>query len=102
MSDTDTDHLRRIAGGIDAYEFYVWTVLYFRCDGCDASLDCPITEQDTEAPEGPWMRRSAHQAHSLGWYVPPLSPDGSLTVFALCPRCTQTRGLTIPNATGNV
>ena len=70
MCGSDTDHLPRIAGGIDAYEFYVWTVLYFRCDGCDASLDCPITEQDTEAPEGPWstVARAKHIA-SAGMFL---------------------------------
>jgi hypothetical protein len=101
MRSADTEQIPRVGGELDAYEFYVWVVLFFRCDGCDTSLDCPVTEDDTEAPGGAWMRNQARRAHGLGWYVHPLGPDGGLTVFALCPDCVQTRGVIIPDATGN-
>ena len=101
MSSTDAQQIPRVGGGLDAYEFYVETVLHFRCEHCATSLDCPVTDEDTEAPSGAWMRHHARRAHDLGWYVHPLSPDGALTVFALCPTCAEARKLTIPNATGN-
>ena len=56
-----------VAGGLDAYEFYVWFQLYFLCHECGESLDCPVADDDTEAPEGEWMRRNAERARSLGW-----------------------------------
>ena len=99
MSSADAQQIPRVGGGLDAYEFYVEVMLYFLCASCDASLDCPVTDQDTDAPSGAWMRHQARRAHSLGWYVHPLSAAGGLTLFALCPVCSRARRLTIPNAT---
>jgi len=102
MSSADAQQIPRVGGDLDAYEFYVETVLCFHCDGCGTSLECPVSDEDTEAPSGAWMRHHARRAHGLGWYVYPLSSEGALTVFALCPTCAEARGLTIPNATENV
>jgi hypothetical protein len=95
VSSTNAQHIPRFSGGIDAYEFYVWLVLYFCCDGCGASLECPVTEQDHDAPGGAWMRHHAQRAHSLGWYVHPLSAAGGLIATAFCPACSEARGLTV-------
>src|SRR5688572_24494441 len=85
-----------IAGGVDAYEFYVEFQLYFLCSDCGASLDCPVGDDDIEAPSGEWMRRNARRTRSLGWYVHPLSSDGALTPTCFCPACTRRRSLSIP------
>jgi hypothetical protein len=84
------------AGGLDAYEFYVWFQLYFLCSDCGASLDCPVGEDDTEAPDGEWTRRNARRARSSGWYVHPLSSEGGLIPTCFCPACAQSRSLRIP------
>ena len=91
------DPFPKTAGGLDAYEFYVWFQLYFLCTDCGESLDCPVTEQDTDAPDGDWMRRNARRARSLGWYVHPLTADGSLIAICLCPACASSRRLAVPN-----
>ena len=96
MNVTNARYIPRFSGGLDAYEFYVEIMLYFRCNDCGASLDCPVTEQDDDAPSGAWMRHHARRAWSLGWYVHPLSADGALTTIAFCPACSDVGGLTVP------
>ena len=85
----------QVAGGIDAYEFYVEMELHFRCGDCDERLDCPVLESDDGAPFPPWATREGRRGMSLGWYVPPLSSDGSLWWVSFCPSCTQKRGLIV-------
>lgn len=85
----------KVAGGVDAYEFYVEQELHFRCEDCDERLECPVLESDTEAPLPPWATREGRRGMTLGWYVPPLLPDGSLLWISFCPRCAQRRGLVV-------
>jgi hypothetical protein len=39
---------------------------------------------------------------ALGWYVPPLTADGSLRTECLCPICAQKRGLIVPSIEANI
>jgi hypothetical protein len=96
MKASTHDTFPPVAGGLDAYEFYIWFQLYFLCHDCGESLDCPVADDDIEAPEGKWMRRNAQRARSLGWYVHPLSADGSLTPICFCPGCAASRYLVVP------
>src|SRR5438552_2018682 len=57
-----------LAGGIDAYEFYVETALHFHCDDCGEHMECPVPETDVEAPNPPWATREGKRGMSLGWY----------------------------------
>jgi hypothetical protein len=88
-------HISEVAGGLDAYEFYVEMTLFFRCDGCGTSLDCPVGERDTDAPSGGWMRFHAKRARDFGWYVHPLSPNGGLIAVCFCPACANGRKLIV-------
>ncbi len=90
----DTDQLPP-AGDLDAYEFYVWFMLFFNCNSCKAYLECPLEDGDDEAPERPWMRRNALRARNLGWYVYPLNEEGSLRPYCLCPTCAQNHGVPV-------
>ncbi len=87
-----------IAGDIDAYEFYVEVMLHFRCDACGASFDCPVLDSDVEAPNPPWSTREGARGMSAGWWVPPLTPDGSVQLTCFCPDCARARGLIVPPA----
>lgn len=84
-----------VSGGLDAYEFHIETILSWHCHDCgrhdEATND--IREDEPEAPYGGWARRKALEARAAGWYVPPLSENGSLvTSFCLCPGCAGKRG----------
>ncbi len=100
MSSLQMSAIPNISGGFDAYEFYVEAMLHFACVECgkfiDASSD--IREGEDLAPAGPWASRHAKTAMLLGWYVHPLSSDGSLVPFCLCPSCAAKRGLKILDA----
>ena len=85
-----------IAGGVDAYEAYVEVMLFFRCDGCGATLDCPVLESDDDAPYPPWSTREGTRGRSLGWWVPPLTADGSVEMTCFCPACAHERRLIVP------
>jgi len=78
-------------GSKKAYEFYIEMMLVWSCDECPAhipaSSDIRIGEKD--APFGNWASRQAEDAMRLGWYVPPLTEDGSLVVRCLCPNCAK-------------
>ena len=88
-------HYPKISGDIDAYEFYAEMALHFHCDDCGEHLECSILDTDVEAPQPPWATREGRRGMLLGWYVPPLSPTGSLMRGCLCPSCAQKRGLEI-------
>jgi hypothetical protein len=90
-----TDDLPKVAGGIDAYEFYVEIEMQFRCHDCGEHMECPILDTDVEYPQPPWATREGRRGMALGWYVPPLTPDGSLRWFSLCPGCAQKRDLVV-------
>jgi hypothetical protein len=92
------DGIPKIAGGLDAYEFYVEMWLHFHCMDCGTKMDCPVLDSDTEAPQPPWATREGKRGMEAGWYVPPLLPDGSLNPISFCPNCSRKRGLEIPNA----
>jgi hypothetical protein len=85
----------KVAGGIDAYEFYVEMALHFHCDDCGEHMECPVLEADVEAPRPPWATREGKRGMSFGWYVPPLTPDGSLRPECFCPSCARKRGLVV-------
>jgi hypothetical protein len=91
-----------ISGGVDAYEFYAEFALQFLCDVCGEHLDTRDKDTDDDAPFPPWATREGKRGMALGWYVPPLTPDGSLVVRCLCPACATTQGLRVqtvpPNA----
>lgn len=94
-----TDEFPKVAGGIEAYEFYVEMELHLRCYGCAERLDCTLLDSDVEAPQSPWPARQGKRGMALGWYVPPLTADGSLRWFSLCPSCSQKRNLIVPKTT---
>jgi hypothetical protein len=79
-------------GGIDAYEFYVATAVHFHCDECGEHMECPVGQEDVSAPYQPWATREGERGRSLGWYVPPLTADGSLRLVCFCPSCARKRG----------
>jgi hypothetical protein len=83
----------QIAGGVDAYEFHVEVCLHFHCDDCGAHLECEETQTDAASPFPPWATREGKRGMMLGWYVPPLTSDGSLSMLCFCPDCTRKRGL---------
>jgi hypothetical protein len=87
--------LPKVAGGIDAYEFYIEMELHFRCVECEERLNCGVLDWDVQAPHPPWATREGKRGMSLGWYVPPLTVDGSLRWMSLCPNCAQKRGLIV-------
>jgi hypothetical protein len=87
--------LPTIAGGVDAYEFYAEAALHFHCDDCGEHMECVVLESDLEAPQPPWATREGIRGMSLGWYVPPLTADGSLRSECLCPSCARKRGLIV-------
>ena len=95
MTDSLTD-----SGSIDAYEFYVEVMLQFHCDDCGASSDCPVADSDDEAPRPPWATREGLRGMSLGWFVPPLTSDGSVRLTSYCPSCARRRGIRIIPAQG--
>lgn len=89
-----------ISGDLDAYKFYIEFALCWTCDDCGEHIaaSSDIRPGEDDAPYGPWQDRQARQAMSDGWYVQPLTPDGSLiTRPCFCPRCAQNRNLTIQN-----
>ena len=88
-------HYPHISGDIDAYEFHAEVALHFHCDDCGEHLECSVLDSDVEAPRPPWATREGRRGMMLGWYVPPLSPDGSLMRGCLCPSCARKRGLEI-------
>jgi hypothetical protein len=90
------EDIPKIAGGMNAYEFYVEVCLRFLCDDCGADLECPVLNSDESAPNPPWSTREGKRGMALGWYVPPLLPDGSMRLLSLCPACAQKRGLSVP------
>src|SRR5438105_2766353 len=57
--------LPKVAGGIEAYEFYVEMELGFRCGDCDERLDCPVLDSDADAPHPPWATREGRRGMSL-------------------------------------
>jgi hypothetical protein len=85
----------KISGDIDAYEFHVEVALHFHCDDCGEHMECQILESDVEAPRPPWATREGRRGMLLGWYVPPLAPDGSLLRGCLCPTCARKDGLEV-------
>jgi hypothetical protein len=89
--------LSKVAGGLNAYEFHVEMALHFHCDDCGEHLECPVTKFDISAPHPPWATREGKRAMALGWYVPPLTADGSLRPECFCPSCTKKRGLIVQN-----
>ena len=95
--------LPRVSGGIDAYEFYVEVMLQFLCVDCGAFIGAAsdIRAGEEEAPiGGPWAARHAKEAMRLGWYVHPLTSDGSLVPFCLCPPCATKSELVVRNENG--
>lgn len=93
--------LPRVSGGREAYEFYVEVMLQFRCGECDAFIDAAADirkEEEAGAPHhAPWAARKSQEALDLGWYVHPLTEDGSLVPVCLCPSCSAKHGLTVKN-----
>jgi hypothetical protein len=90
-----TGDLPTTSGDLAAYEFYVEVNLHFHCAGCGEHLACPVLESDKEAPAPPWATREGQRGMSLGWYVPPLAPDGSLVSISFCPSCAMARRLIV-------
>jgi hypothetical protein len=90
--------LSKIAGGLDAYEFYIEFALDWICKECGTCLDAvadATKEEAEEVPYGPWSRRQARKARELGWYVPPLAKNGSLVPVCLCPACSRKLGFVV-------
>ena len=87
--------LPTVAGGVDAYEFHAEAALHFHCDDCGEHMECVVLDSDVEAPQPPWATREGIRGMSLGWYVPPLTADGSLRSECFCPSCAQKRGLIV-------
>ena len=91
--------LPKVSGGPEAYEFYVEVMLQFRCDECASFIDAAADirkEEEVGAPHhGQWAARKSREAMTLGWYIHPLSKDGSLVPFCLCPSCSTRHGLTV-------
>jgi hypothetical protein len=88
----------KLSGGLDAYEFYIETVLQWLCHDCGEYVQCTndIRENEQEAPYGDWATRKGKEAMIAGWYVRPLSENGSLTsIECLCPKCAKNHGLVI-------
>ena len=85
----------KVAGGLDAYEFYIEVMLHFHCVDCGAKLDCPVLGSDIKAPFPPWSTQAGKCGMESGWYVPPLLPDGSLNPISFCPNCSSKRDLEV-------
>jgi hypothetical protein len=85
------------SGGLNAYEFYIEAVLAWHCGDCDSYIECTndIREDELDAPYGAWAVRKGKEGMAAGWYVPPLTSEGSLIVGCLCPACARKRGLVI-------
>jgi hypothetical protein len=96
--------LPKVSGGREAYEFYIEMMLQWRCKECqefiDAAADIRREEEPGAPHHGPWAARKAQEAMRLGWYVQPLTENGSLVPFCLCPSCSVRRGLTVKNEVG--
>ena len=86
------------SGGVDAYEFFIEMALHFHCSDCGEHMDCPVSDSDVSAPHPPWATREGRRGMSLGWYVPPLTVDGSVTLTCYCPSCARKRGLVVQRA----
>jgi hypothetical protein len=88
------------SGGLSAYEFHIEVALQWTCDDCGAYLEClqDIREDEADAPYGKWAKRKGEEGMAAGWYVPPLTDDGSLTCGCLCRDCAKRRGLEVIKA----
>ena len=87
-----------ISGDLKAYKFHVEVCLGFLCSACGARSESSndIREDEHDAPYGIWQVRRAQSAMNSGWYVQPLSSDGSLTTEPVyCPKCAKDRHLQI-------
>jgi hypothetical protein len=92
------DKYPKQSGNLDAYEFHIETVLHWFCQDCGDSVECTndIREIELDAPYGSWATRKGREAMIAGWYVRPLSKNGSLiSTECLCPKCAKKHGLTI-------
>jgi hypothetical protein len=83
------------AGGLGAYQAYIEVMLHFHCSDCKARLEWPDYEVNAGVPFPPWSAREGGRGLALGWYVPPLTEDGSVSLICFCPTCTQKRGLIV-------
>jgi hypothetical protein len=91
------DDYPKLSGGLDAYEFYVEIHLQWLCDDCGECVlgTQDILEDEQEAPYAKWATRKGKEGMKAGWYVRPLSEDGSLRRGCLCPKCVEKRGLIV-------
>jgi hypothetical protein len=86
------------SGDLAAYEFYIEMMLSWRCRDCETHVECTddIRADEQEAPYGGWATRKAKEAMAQGWFVKPLTADGSLMwSVCYCPNCTIRRGLIV-------
>lgn len=81
-----------VSGDINAYEFYVEMALHFHCADCGERMECPVADTDVEAPWPPWATRQGRRGMSAGWWVPPLTENGSVRLIAYCPSCGEGEG----------
>ncbi|MEN8661284.1 MAG: hypothetical protein ACN4GF_11480 [Lentimonas sp.] len=91
------------SGNIQAYQFYVEMALHLHCKDCGEHLELAqdLKEDEQECPYGIWQKRRAKAAMDLGWYVPPLTKEGSLVAYCLCPRCASNKNLKIKRETSD-
>ncbi len=93
--------LLKISGDFDAYEFYIETALHWHCASCAEHLEVTgdvLPEEEEKMPYGSWPVRQGLLGMRRGWYVPPLTKEGSLVLTALCPDCARKGGFEIQKA----
>jgi hypothetical protein len=78
----------------EPYRCYAFTFLLFDCHRCQRYFDLnPPYPADADWQ---WFHDAADQAWRAGWYVAPNLPDGSNTLFCLCPECAAHKHLSPP------
>ena len=91
----------KTSGDLDAYEFYIETALHWHCASCATHVEVTgdvLPGEEEKMPYGAWAVRQGHLGMQRGWYVPPLTKEGSLVLTTLCPECVRKGGLEVKKA----
>ncbi len=75
----------------DPYESHALAQQEFKCSLCGSVLEPP---GGPDGPTGADLKPLAQNAKRLGWFVPAVTPDGTLDlVTCYCPPCAKKTGL---------